>query len=134
MQAKPSRPWHHREITRAKHAYDHQIGLLMAKVPAGYWFAVRFDTGRANAGDSVTWSSKAEAVNWINAHGGDANQWLFVQLPHDMIPRSWQSIAAVLRHMEGVEAYHRANSDPKLHVHFPSNPSVAGDGYGRDNA
>lgn len=129
MQAKPNRPWHHTEVTRAKRAYDHQIELMMAGVPAGFWFAIRFDTGLPNEGDSVTWATKAAAVQWIHEHGGDPNQWLFVQLSHDMMPRTWQSIAAVLRCMEGVEAYHRANSDPKLHVHFPSNPTVAGDGY-----
>lgn len=128
---KPATPWTHQEVTRAKKAWDHQIELMMAGVPAGYWFAIRFDTGTPNQGDTVTWPTKAAAVEWINAHGGDANQWLFVQLPHDMIPRTWQSIGAVLRHMEGVEKHWRqANADPLRHVVYPSNPLVSGTEYG----
>lgn len=124
----PAVPWTHKEVTRAKYAYDVQQELLMAGTPLGWWFAVSFDTGKAVSDNGqACWPTKQAAVQWIHSHRGDPNQWLFVQLPHDGIPRSWQSIAATLRLMEQVETYWRANGDPELHIHVPVNPLVSGE-------
>ena len=127
---KPAVPWTHQEVTRAKRAYEVQIELLMAGAPAGYWFAVRFDTGTTVKGDSAIWATKKAAVEWINANGGNANDWLFCQLPHDMIPRTWQSFAATLRMATQVEQYWRANSSSDHHLHMPTVPIVDAGEYG----